>query len=215
MVENLDGSPLTNSKVRDYVDLIEDYLDSTDHIYKGESDGEDLSSLSDETIREKLRDRIYDSSLTVVMISPGMKVSYLSERDQWIPWEISFSLKETSRHTESGKSVTSKTNAMLAIVLPDENGSYSYFLEGKKCCDSGCTINHTDRLFLIHRRNMFNKTDASKRNCIQGDTIWSGEHSYISPVRWSDFILDPDLYIDRAYSRRDDISSYEICKVIE
>ena len=33
----------TNSKVRDYVTEFEKILDSTDHIYKGESDDEDLN----------------------------------------------------------------------------------------------------------------------------------------------------------------------------
>lgn len=36
--------------VRDYVDKIETTIDSSDHIYKGESDGEDLSQLSEDTI---------------------------------------------------------------------------------------------------------------------------------------------------------------------
>ena len=84
-----------NSTVRDYIDKFEEKLDSSDNIYKGESQGEDLSDLSDDTIWEKLKNRIYDSSVTIVFISPGMRETWKKDRDQWIPWEVSYSLKET------------------------------------------------------------------------------------------------------------------------
>ena len=116
-VLNLDNQ--SNSIVRDYVDLFEGMLDYEDDIYKGESDGEDLSELSDETIWEKLKTRIYDSSVTVVFISPGMRENWREERNQWIPWEISYSLKESTRKNKNGKSVASHTNAMIAVVLPE------------------------------------------------------------------------------------------------
>ena len=128
-------------------------MDKTDDIYKGESDGEDLSKLGEETIWEKLKDRIYDSSLTVVFISPNMKADYKEDKDQWIPWEISYSLKEVSRKNKNGDPVTSKTNAMIAVVLPDSNGVYSYYLEEKNCCSSTCTMHHTNTLFDIIRKN--------------------------------------------------------------
>lgn len=91
----------------------------TEHIYKGESDGEDLSQLSDDTIWEKLKNRIYDSTLTIVMLSKGMREKYKAEKHQWIPQEISYSLKEISRIDSSGNSVTSKTNALIAVIIPD------------------------------------------------------------------------------------------------
>lgn len=102
--------------VRNYVDALESYFDkTTDHIYKGESDNEDLSNLSDNQIWEKLKNRIYDSTVTIVMISPNMKEENKPEKSQWIPWEMSFSLKETTRNDK-----TSHSNAMLSMVLPEK-----------------------------------------------------------------------------------------------
>ena len=211
-VENL--SYYENSTVRDYVTKFEDALDSSDNIYKGESDGEDLSVLSDDTIWEKLKDRIYDSSVTVIFISPGMKENWKLERDQWIPWEISYSLKEVSRKNKNGQAVTSRSNAMLAVVLPDSNGSYSYYLESRNCCGSGCTTHHTDKLFSIIRKNKFNLKNPNKKICDTGETIWYGEYSYIKAVKWSEFIKNYSTYIISACERQDNIDNYDICKEV-
>lgn len=211
-VENL--SYYENSTVRDYVTKFEDILDSSDNIYKGESDGEDLSVLSDDTIWEKLKDRIYDSSVTVVFISPGMKENWKLERDQWIPWEVSYSLKEVSRKNKNGQAVTSRSNAMLAVVLPDSNDSYSYYLESKNCCGSGCTTHHTDKLFSIIRKNKFNLKNPNKKVCDTGETIWYGEYSYIKAVKWSEFIKNYSTYIISACERQDNIDDYDICKEV-
>lgn len=211
-VENL--SIYENSTVRDYVTKFEKMLDPSDNIYKGESDGEDLSNLSEATIWEKLKGRIYDSSVTIVFISPCMKESWKMERDQWIPWEISYSLKEVSRKNKNGDAITSRSNAILAVVLPDENGSYSYYLESRNCCDGGCTIHHTDRLFSIIRKNKFNLKKASKKVCDTGDTIWYGEFSYIKAVKWSNFINNYSAYVDSACRRQDNIDDYAIMRKI-
>lgn len=205
-----------NSTVREYVTELENRIDSSNHIFKGESEGEDLSNLSEETIWEKLKDRIYDSTLTIVFISPKMKEKGKSDRNQWIPWEISYSLKETKRKNESGQDVTSNTNAMLAVVLPDTNNSYEYYLEEKSCCGSACITHHTDQLFTILRKNKFNLKNASKMNCINdsNEKIWIGDCSYIKAVKWKDFIEDMEKYIDESYERQDNIDNYDIYKEI-
>lgn len=204
-----------DSKVRDYVDVFEQKMDGEDDIYKGESDGDDLSELNEDTIWEKLKDRIYDSSVTIVFISPGMRNNNIEDKEQWIPWEVSYSLKETFRRNKKGDSVTSHSNAMIAVVLPDINGSYAYYLEEKNCCEGGCTMHHTNKLFTIIKKNKFNRIQNSKKHtCDNKDTIWSGTCSYIEAVKWSEFIDNYKYYVDRAVERQDNIEEYDIRKEV-
>lgn len=204
-------------KVRDYVTKLEELLkDKTDHIYKGESDGEDLSQLSEDTIWDKLKNRIYDSTLTIVMLSKGMRVSYIEEKNQWIPREISYSLKEISRIDKQGNKVTSRTNALMAIILPDEYDSYEYFTSKKDCCSSGCTTYYKNSglIFTIMSENMFNQKKPDTNTCENNDTVYHGECHYMLCVRWDDFIKDVDKYIDRAYEIQDNQDEYTIRKEV-
>lgn len=193
---------------RDYVNLIEDMIEEEDHIYRGERDNEDMGDLADPTIGSKLGNKIFDSSVTIVLISKGMKDPYLSEDDQWIPWEISYSLKEQSR--QGGRS---KTNAVLAVVLPDENGSYEYFMVYNPECNS--TTFKTNTLFNILDKNMFNlkKKDENSRTC-NGSTIYNGHHSYIHTVRWDKFNGHLNAYVEIAKSIRQNIDQYDIVKTV-
>lgn len=110
----------------DYVDYIRNNVLSGDDIYKGEDSDEDISLWSESSIWNHLKNKIFDSTVTIVLISPNMKESGRWQRSQWIPWEISYSLRETTRNDR-----TSHSNAILAVVLPDKKGSYSYYDKNK------------------------------------------------------------------------------------
>jgi len=212
-VHNISGN-FYGCTVRNYVDKLEDYFDSSDNIYKGESDGEDLSQLSDDAIWKKLKDRIYDSTLTIIMISKNMKERYRQERDQWIPWEISYSLKEMSRKNSSGVSIASKTNALLGIVVPDLQNSYTYFTYQRNCCNSPCTTYNYNNVFSIMKNNMFNSNTCYRGSCDNGESIWRGNYSYLSSVKWCDFVRAPDQYIEKAYDIQRNLDDYSICKEV-
>lgn len=106
----------------DYVNYIKNNILSEDDIYKGENSDEDISSWSETAIWNHLKDKIYDSTITIVLISPNMKGNGKWQRSQWIPWEISFSVRETTRNNR-----TSHRNALLAVILPDKRSSYEYY----------------------------------------------------------------------------------------
>ncbi|MNS30527.1 hypothetical protein D3C72_625620 [compost metagenome] len=195
-----------------YVDKLEELLEDEDHIYKGEDDGEDMGTLGDATISSKLGDKIFDSSVTIVLVSKGMKEGFRSEKDQWIPWEISYSLKEQSREGD-----TSKTNAVLAIVLPDQLGKYGYFIEDNSCPYCNCRTLKTDFLFQILRDNMFNVKKPVFMDCKNhfGARPYQGHSSFIHSVKWSDFSSNPNKYIDIALSIRANLNEYNITKSVK
>ena len=191
--------------VRDYVDELEKYFEKKD-IYKGESDDEDLSGYTDEEIWEKLKDRIFDSTVTIVIVSKGMKEIGRQDCSQWIPWEISYSLKEMTRNDR-----TSHSNAILALILPDENEKYDYYIEDYSCCRSL----KTNFLFKILKENMFNIKNPIRFQCLNCNGIhYRGNCSYIESVKWTDFVQNPQKYIDDALENQKNIKNFEITKEV-
>ena len=193
--------------VRGYVDYLESMFDRSEKVYyRGEEDGNDLSELTEDTIRQILSDKIFYTTVTVVLMSPNMYDRSLPENKQWIPWEISYSMKETSR--ESGKS---HMNAVLAVVLPDRNGKYDYAVEQHRCH----RLIHTDRFFPIIRKNMFNIRSPEKGCCECGCQVYRGVCSYIPLVTWEDFISDHAGCIKGALDNKENQESFNICKKLE
>ena len=190
-VRGITGKSFPHDTVRDYVNVLERKIDSYD-IYKGESDDNDLSQLTNESIWNTLKQKIYDSSITIVLISKNMKEYFKPEKDQWIPQEISYSLKEICHN---GKA--SRTNALIYLVIPDENGSYDYFMPSVYFPNSGYKANV---IFDIMKGNIGNKKYGA------------GDYAVI--VKWDTFIHNYNYYIEMAKSRRDNISFYNVQKTI-
>ena len=193
---------------RHYVDKLSEILENDDHIYKGENDGESLANFSDDHIASTLRDKIFDSTITIVFVSKGMKSLWEAENDQWMPWEISYSLKEMTRNGR-----TSTSNAVIVVVLPDQFGSYDYYLTYDSVCN--CRSLNTLFLFEILRCNMFNEKSPTKSVCSNGSIVYHGDYSYIQSVKWEDFKGSHNTHLDKAVEIRDRIDNYNVTKNIQ
>lgn len=199
------------TKSRDYVNELQKVLDAHDEIYKGEDDGEDLSDFANSSIETRLRKRIFDSSITIVLVSEGMKDPFKLEKDQWIPWEISYSLREKSQGSK-----TSRPNALLMVVLPNSQGSYEYYMKDNTCNYCNCRTLSTHFLFDILRKNTFNNKNKTQADCNNHGSypVYTGDHSYISSIKWDDFIKNPSAHLDNAIEKKDNIESFEITKLV-
>lgn len=191
--------PLSNTwnlqpaTARAYVDIIESHFKNTgDHIYKGERNNESLAEFKRDTIRSRLAEKIYDSTVTIVLLSPNMKEWLSLEKDQWIPWEISYSLREKSRN-----GIPSKPNAILAVILPDINNSYSY----AQALNFG---------FDILKRNQSNL----KHNYPAEKLLHRCSSSYILQPTWTEFTSNYNGWIEAALEIRQNIDKYVISKSV-
>ncbi len=203
--QDIDGRSCNS--VRHYVDALQDKL-GQDHVNKGEKDNEDLSNLEESTIESRIKGKIWDSSVTLVIISPSMREQGKPESEQWIPWEISYSLRLVPRDNH-----TSQRNALIAVVLPDRQGSYNYAIEKKQCL-TGCHCNlwKLYNFFPIISSNMFNLKEKEENRIkrISCCKVYNGEVSYISLVRWDAFYKNPDKYIEEALDRQRNADDYNL-----
>ena len=192
---------------RDYVDALQSVLEDEGYINKGETDDSDMSGLSETTIHQELAKRMSDSTVTIVLISPNMKEQWKSETQQWIPWEVSYSLRTKTFKTGRRK----KPSAMIAVVLPNMFNSYNYYIKGSTCRHCDTLTYDTDTLFPILDNNMFNSKHPERTKCSHCNTFtYTGESCYIDSVTWDDFIEDVDTYIEEALERQRNRADYDI-----
>ena len=190
------------SEARDLRDRIIEALGDDATYYKGEtSDSPDLTDTSTENIKRVLRNMMYDTSVTIVIISPHMKES------KWIDWEIEYSIKDNTR-----KSRTSHTNGVIGVIMKSE-GSYSWFKTTRNNSD-GCSSSSYDesKVYDIINNNRFNQ-NPKQYSCQVCKTLNSLTGSYIAYVEEDDFLDDPAMYIDNAYEKSEnDASGYDLTK---
>ena len=170
--------------------------------YQGEtSESPDLTDTTTENIREKLKNMIYGTSVTIVVISPNIKQS------NWIDWEIEYSLKEISREDR-----TSRSNGILGIIMK-VNNSYDWIVT-KNIKEDGCHPRSIDddKLYIIISENRYNLKEKVY-SCNRCRTVDVLNGSYISLIKEDDFLNDPSLYIENALEKSEKIERFDILKI--
>lgn len=188
------------SEATDLRDRIIDAMGDDASYYQGEtSDSPDLTDTSTENIKSALRDMMYNTSVSIVIVSPNMKES------KWIDWEIEYCLKLNTR-----KGRTSQRNGIVAVIQKVD-GDYSWF-KYKEQKQDGCIVTyyHTEKVYAIINNNRFNKKSPvySCNHCKCVDALTG---SYIAFVEEDEFLSNIDKYINNAYDKSENnASGYDI-----
>ncbi|WP_338210819.1 TIR domain-containing protein [Lactiplantibacillus paraxiangfangensis] len=189
------------SEARNLRDKIIDALGDDARYYKGEnSDTKDISDRKNDTIRENLKEMIYDTSVTIVIISPNMCES------EWIEWKLEYALKEVKRGDK-----TSHSNGIVGVIM--NNPGTSWIRSVTINADSHRSSRFDDQYLMnIVKDNRFNQ-DPKEYFCEKCQTVDALTGSYISLIDEDDFLEDSSKYIDNAYDKSQNLDNFDITKV--
>lgn len=185
-------------KLRD--DILEKLGDDA-KFYQGETaDSPDLTDTSTENIKKNLKDMMYNTSVTIVIISPNIKQS------EWIDWELEYCLKEITR-----KERTSYTNGIVAVIQKVDGG-YSWFKTQNQQLD-GCSSStyYSYLVYDIINNNRYNQ-EPSVYSCDKCKSVSADTASYISYVEEEKFLSDPNKYIEIAFEKSENYTNYNLTK---
>jgi|SRR5699024_37594 len=185
-------------------ELVKLFDSSTEVIDRSED--EDRSEMTEETIRNYLYEKLKETSITIVILTPkaiNYRKNIFGDYDDWLYDELRYSLEDRAKN---------RTNGAIALYTDESKGSLTE-LNTHKCtkCNaekSSTLIKSFDNLV---RKNMMNvKEDYKVNKC---DNLYDSEKdSYISLVHFDDFKKDYKKYIDSAKEKRDRKEEFDIVK---
>lgn len=168
-----------------YKKYIQNYLD-IDMIDK--SLNEPIQSENEDYIMRKIReDYLQDSTVTIHLIGQySAENSYLNQN--YIKRELQASLSNTSAGTRNG---------ILGVVLPE---LYDKIYKGQQAC-SQCFKNHN--IVVINENTTIREFSYNYYLPLDnGEHVWSEDDRYCVLVKWEDFIVSPNKYIEQAFNKR-------------
>ena len=151
----------------------------------------------------KLEKEMAPSDVTILLLSPEMRDMDRPELEQWTPWEMLYSMNPKVRANPNVN-----RSAVLAVVLPDKNGSYDHVF--KKGSNREIV---TDGLFTIVKQNMMNISEPYTD--VRGNIVIKEDSSFIPIIKWSYFHSNADHYVDVAWQHRRDEDMYDLVTELE
>ena len=189
------------SEAQDLRNKILEALGDDATYYQGEtSDSANLTDTTTENIKKTLTDMMYNTTVTIVIISPNIKQS------KWIDWEIEYCLKEITREKR-----TSKTNGVVGVIQKS-GGNYEWFRSTNQNHDGHKYSSYSEQLvYDIIIKNRFNQ-EPKVYACSNCKTVTESTGSYISYVDEETFLKDPQTYIENAYEKSENVDGYNLTK---
>lgn len=146
-----------------------------------------INSTDEDYIMRKIReDYLSDSTVTIHLIGEYSAENSLYENQAYIKRELQASLYNGENNTKNG---------ILGIVLPN---MYDKIFKGSEVC-SVCGKSHN--IVCINDSTVVK--EFSYNYYIPKDGCsWSEEDRFCVLVKWSDFVKNPELYINKAFDKR-------------
>jgi len=151
---------------------------------------------ADYVMRKIREDYLSDSTVTIFLIGTNSAEALGAKEQQYIKRELQASLYNGEGNTRNG---------ILGVVLPK---MYSAIYKGRYECSS-CHMNHNwvaiddDTVIKEFSRNYYLNS--------HGKCAYSEEDRYCVLVKWDDFKINPNFYIEQAFNKRD----HEIAKEVK
>ena len=185
-------------------ELVDLFDESTEVINRSED--VDRSQMSEDTIQEYLYEKLKDTSVTIVLLTPeavSYRKNWIGNYDDWLYDELRYSLEDRKNNRTNGV-VAVYTDDAKDMILESSSHYCSHCQETKSCR----TMKFFDNLA---RKNMLNIKQSYKKN-LCNDLYDDSHDSYISLVSLEEFKQDHTKYIDNAKDKRDRLHEFNIYK---
>lgn len=146
-----------------------------------------INSIDDDYILRKIReDYLSNSTVTIHLIGQYGAESRGEYEQRFIKRELQASLYNGTNNTKNG---------ILGIVLP----TMTTTIYGGQYVCANCGLGHN---YVGINDSTTIKEFSYNYYIPNGKCSWGEEDRYCVLVKWEDFVLDPEKYIDDAYQKR-------------